>query len=154
MDHICTDVYRQVRSTKGGGETGGLGLQLLESVRGLVKVPVGSDRGSPTRPGGRRKFVFCEFSASAYRLGGVRSGAPVTQPSSTRGGTPLCKTPQVPPLPPRLHGEVYRHAKQTPGSRAASGLHLPWALSANLASIRLPLFAFPSTVRVSAFPEV
>ena len=77
---IRTD--RQIRSREGGGEMEGLGAQLLESVRGRVEVPVGSDRGSPTTPGGRRKFHCCEISASAYRAGGVRSGAPDTQPST------------------------------------------------------------------------
>ena len=120
----------------------GLGLQLLESVRGLLEVPVGSDRGSLTRPGGQRKFLYCDFSASSYRPGGLRSRAPSSQPSSARGGTPLCKTPQIPAHPPRLHGEVYRQASQTPRSEASSGLHPPWAQSANLALIRLPLFPF------------
>ena len=34
----------------------GLGLQLLESVRGLLEVLVGSDRGSLTRPGDEESF--------------------------------------------------------------------------------------------------
>ena len=76
------------RSRFVGGETGGHGLQFLESLRGLLEVPVGSDMGSPRTPEGRKNLVFCEFSKCAYRPGGIWSGAPVSQPSSTWGGTP------------------------------------------------------------------
>ena len=75
---------RQIRRRGDGGH----GLQLLESIFCLLEVPVGSGMGSPCTLEGRRNFVFCEFTTCAYRAGGVRSGAPASQPNSTWDGTP------------------------------------------------------------------
>ena len=58
---------------------GGLGAQLLESLRGHREVPVGSDRGSPTTPRGRRKFQCCEISASASIRLPLKSPRPHTE---------------------------------------------------------------------------
>ena len=58
---------------------GGLGAQLLESLRGRGEVPVGSDRDSPTTPGGRRKFQCCEISASASIRLPLKSPRPHTE---------------------------------------------------------------------------
>ena len=58
---------------------GGLGAQLLESLRGRGEVPVGSDRGSPTTLGGRRKFQCCEISASASIRLPLKSPRPHTE---------------------------------------------------------------------------
>ena len=64
---------------KAEGRWGGLGAQLLESLRGRGEVPVGSYRGSPTTPGGRRKFQCCEISASASIRLSLKSPRPHTE---------------------------------------------------------------------------
>ena len=99
--------------------------------------------------------TLCSVSSANVHIGQAVYGVELPSVKEVVHGAerPLGKTPQVPPLPNQVQGEVYREANQTPGSRATSGLHPPWAFSTNLASIRLPLFPFPSTVRVSALTE-
>ena len=88
--------------------------------------------------------TLCSVNSPHVHIGQAVYGVELPSVSQVvhGGERPLGKTPQVPPLPPRVQGEVYRQANQTPGSQATSGLYPPWALSANLASIRLPLFPF------------
>ena len=70
---------RQVRCTEGGGETGGLGAQILDSLRGCVEILVESDRGPSSTPGGRKKFKSCEISAPASTQLPLKSLRPHTE---------------------------------------------------------------------------